>query len=71
MLLREMLTIGAGLLFRTMLALHDADFGYPTEGILVTYATVTAIVLPVIMLAAALPAWRASAVDPRIALRNE
>ena len=36
-----------------------------------TYAAVTAIVLPVIVLAAALPAWRASSVDPMIALRNE
>ncbi len=36
-----------------------------------TYAAVTAIVLPVIVLAAALPAWRAAAVDPMVALRNE
>jgi putative ABC transport system permease protein len=36
-----------------------------------TYAVVVAIVLPVIVLAAALPAWRASQVDPMIALRNE
>jgi predicted permease len=36
-----------------------------------TYASVTAIVLPVIVLAAALPAWRASSVDPMVALRNE
>ena len=37
----------------------------------VTYAAVTALVLPVIVLAAALPAWRASSIDPMIALRNE
>lgn len=36
-----------------------------------TYLLVTAVVLPVIVLAAALPAWRASRVDPMIALRNE
>jgi ABC-type antimicrobial peptide transport system permease subunit len=36
-----------------------------------TYAAVTALVLPVIVLAAALPAWRASSIDPIIALRNE
>ena len=32
------LALGAGLLFRTMLALNAADLGYRTEGILVTYA---------------------------------
>ena len=36
-----------------------------------TYVLVVAIVLPVIVLAAALPAWRASRVDPMVALRNE
>jgi predicted permease len=36
------LAIGAGLLFRTMLALHSADLGYRTEGILVAYANMPA-----------------------------
>jgi predicted permease len=36
-----------------------------------TYAMVIAVVLPVVVLAAALPAWRASRVDPAVALRNE
>ena len=36
------LAIGAGLLFRTLLALHDADLGFRTEGLLVTYAEMPA-----------------------------
>lgn len=36
------LAIGAGLLFRTLLALHDADLGYRTEGILVAYSNMPA-----------------------------
>jgi putative ABC transport system permease protein len=36
------LAIGAGLLFRTMLALHSAELGYSTEGILVAYANMPA-----------------------------
>ena len=36
-----------------------------------TYIGVVVLVLPVIVLAATLPAWRASRVDPMIALRNE
>lgn len=36
-----------------------------------TYAIVAALALPVVVAAAALPAWRASRVEPVIALRNE
>jgi ABC-type lipoprotein release transport system permease subunit len=36
-----------------------------------TYTAVSAVVLPVILMAAALPAWRASSIDPMVALRNE
>ena len=36
-----------------------------------TYALVMAIVFPVVVLAAALPAWRAARVDPMVALRHE
>ena len=36
------LAVGAGLLFRTLLALHDADLGYRTEGVLVAYANMPA-----------------------------
>jgi putative ABC transport system permease protein len=59
-----LLSIAASRLLTSML------FGLTSTDAL-TYATVTAIVLPVIVLAAALPAWRASSVNPMIALRNE
>jgi predicted permease len=36
-----------------------------------TYAVVISVVLPIVVLAAALPAWRASRVDPMVALRHE
>lgn len=36
-----------------------------------THIVVTAIILPVIVLAAALPGWKASRVDPLVALRDE
>jgi putative ABC transport system permease protein len=38
---------------------------------LTTYALVVAIILPVVLLAAAAPAWRASRIDPMVALRHE
>ncbi|PYY20086.1 MAG: hypothetical protein DMG60_01510, partial [Acidobacteria bacterium] len=59
-----LLSLAAGRLLRTMLfGLKSAD---P-----VTYVGVITVVLPIIILAAALPAWRSSQVDPMIALRNE
>jgi ABC-type lipoprotein release transport system permease subunit len=37
----------------------------------VTYAIVLLAVTPIVVLAAAIPAWRSARVDPAIALRNE
>ena len=59
-----LLSLTAGRLLRTML------FGLKCTDV-VTYGGVVALVLPIIVLAAALPAWRSSHVDPMIALRNE
>jgi hypothetical protein len=59
-----LLSLTAGRLLRTML------FGLKTTDAL-TYAGVVVLILPIIVLAAALPAWRSSRVDPMIALRNE
>ncbi|HXA57222.1 MAG TPA: ABC transporter permease [Candidatus Acidoferrum sp.] len=41
-----LLAVGAGLLFRTLVALHNAPMGFRTEGILVTYASAPARTLP-------------------------
>ena len=58
------LAVAASRVLATML------FGLKSTDAL-TYATVFAIVLPVVLLAAVLPALRASRVDPLAALRNE
>jgi putative ABC transport system permease protein len=58
------LAIAAGRVLTTML------FGLKSTDAL-TYAMVFAIVLPAVVLAAALPALRAARVDPLAALRNE
>jgi ABC-type antimicrobial peptide transport system permease subunit len=58
------LSLVAGRLLRTMLfGLKSTDF--------VTYVGVVAVILPIVVLAAGLPAWRSSQVDPMVALRNE
>src|SRR5437868_10982069 len=59
-----LLSLVAGRLLGTML------FGLKSADPL-TYVGVVTVVLPIIILAAALPAWRSSQVDPMIALRNE
>jgi putative ABC transport system permease protein len=59
-----LLSLTAGRLLRSML------FGLKSTDA-VTYIGVVALVLPIIVLAAVLPAWRSSQVDPMVALRNE
>jgi len=64
------ITVGVLLSIAASRLLSSMLFGLKGTDVL-TYVAVTAIVLPVIVLAAALPAWRASSIDPMIALRNE
>ena len=59
-----LISFTAGRLLRTML------FGLKSTDV-ATYIGVVAVIFPVVVLAAALPAWRSSRVDPMIALRNE
>ena len=64
--------VAAGLLLSILTArlLESMLFGVKSMDA-ATYASVIAIVLPTIVLAAAIPAWRASRVDPMVALRHE
>jgi ABC-type antimicrobial peptide transport system permease subunit len=58
------LSIATSRLLATML------FGLRSTDVM-TYSLVIGLVFPVVMAAAAMPAWRASRVEPVIALRNE
>ncbi len=62
--------IGLGIAFSAARVLSSMLFGLqPTDAM--TYAAVLIAVTPIVVLAAAIPAWRASRVDPLVALRNE
>jgi len=61
--------VGAGIALAASRVLANMLFGLTTTDAL-TYAIVCAVVLPSVLLAAVLPALRASRVDPLVALRN-
>jgi len=64
------LTLGALLSLAAGRAMASMLFGLkPADAI--TYLAVLGAVAPVVLLAAAVPAWRAGRIDPLIALREE
>jgi putative ABC transport system permease protein len=64
------ITVGMTLAFATNRVIAAMLFGVNTTDML-TYAGVLAAVLPVVIVAAAAPAWRATRVDPAATLRTE
>ena len=66
------LGVGIGLLlaFSASRVMNSMLYGLRSTDVL-TYAGVLLAVTPIVVLAAAIPAWRASRVDPVIALRSE
>jgi predicted permease len=62
--------IGVSLSIASSRLLTSMLFGVKSLDV-ATYALVIAIVIPVVLLASAIPAWRASRVDPVTALRSE
>jgi predicted permease len=62
--------IGLALAFSAVRVMNSMLFGLKATDA-ITYAGVLLAVTPVVVLAAAVPAWRAARVDPMTALRNE
>jgi putative ABC transport system permease protein len=62
--------VGMGLAFSATRVLNAMLFGLKATDAM-TYAGVLLAATPIVVLAAALPAWRAARVDPVVALRNE
>jgi ABC-type antimicrobial peptide transport system permease subunit len=62
--------IGLALAFSAVRVMNSMLFGLKATDA-ITYAGVLLAVAPVVVLAAAVPAWRAARVDPMTALRNE
>jgi ABC-type antimicrobial peptide transport system permease subunit len=62
--------IGAAIAFSAARVMTSLLFGLNATDAL-TYAGVMTAVTPIVVLAAAIPAWRASRADPMLALRAE
>jgi ABC-type antimicrobial peptide transport system permease subunit len=62
--------IGLALAFSAARVMNSMLFGMKATDA-ITYAGVLVTVMPLVVLAAAVPAWRASRADPVVALRNE
>jgi putative ABC transport system permease protein len=64
------MAIGLALALSAARVMHTMLFGVQATDA-VTYAGVLMAVTPIVVVAAAIPAWRAAAADPVVALRNE
>jgi putative ABC transport system permease protein len=62
--------LGVALAFSAARVMNSMLFGLKATDA-ITYASVLLAVTPIVVLAAAIPAWRASRADPVVALRNE
>jgi len=62
--------IGVAIAFSAARVMNSMLFGLKANDA-ITYAAVLLAVTPIVILAATVPAWRASRVDPVVALRNE
>jgi ABC-type antimicrobial peptide transport system permease subunit len=62
--------VGLALAFSAARVMNTMLFGLKATDA-ITYAGVLLAVTPIVVLAAAVPAWRAARVDPAVALRNE
>jgi putative ABC transport system permease protein len=62
--------VGLGLAFSAARVMNSMLYGLTATDV-GTYAAVLLAMTPIVVLAAAIPAWRAAHVDPAIALRNE
>ena len=63
-------TVGLAFAFSVARVLNTQLFGLKATDA-ITYAAALLAVTPIVVLAAAIPAWRAARVDPVVALRNE
>jgi ABC-type antimicrobial peptide transport system permease subunit len=64
------IVIGVGIALAAAQVMNRVLFGLRATDV-ITYAGVLLAVMPLVVLAAAIPAWRAAGADPVVALRNE